>query len=116
MSITYDSPRKHIWTYAGGERESTTDYLDDCPCNSGITNYSPSFVGENYYCESATSYADVLWDGQQCNGLESPCCTTPNMPWFTTTLNDATTSDIEVRACTVHYGVTPFDILELYIK
>ena len=117
VSITYDSPRKHIWTYAGGESESTTDYYDSCPCNSGITNYSPSFVGENYYCESSsTGYDDILWDGQQCNGLESPCCTAPNMPWFNTTLNDATTSDIEVRACSVHGGVAPFDILELYIK
>ena len=118
MSITYDSsPRKHIWTYVGGEREGTTDYYDDCPCNSGITNYSPSFVGENYYCESSsTGYDDILWDGQQCNGNESPCCTAPNMPWFNTTLNDATTSDIEVRASTYHGGVAPFDIVELYIK
>ena len=117
VSITYDSsPRKHIWTYAGGAYESgTNDY--DCPCNTGNLYSPPSFVGDNYYCESSsTGYDDILWDGQQCNGLESPCCTAPNMPWFTTTLNDTTTSDIEVRPCTYHGDVAPFDILELYIK
>ena len=25
---------------------------------------------------------DPLWDGQQCNGNEGPCCTNPKMPWF----------------------------------
>ena len=82
--------------------------------NIGYKN-SPSFVGDNYYCESSsTGYDDILWDGQQCNGLESPCCTAPNMPWFTTTLDDNTTSDIEVRACTWHgYGHTPVDTLQL---
>ena len=115
VSVTYNS--KHIWTYAGDYIESGTDHYS-CPCNTGNPYSSPSFVGDNYYCESSeTGYDDILWDGEQCNGLESPCCTAPNMPWFTTTLNDATTSDIEVRACHYHVnGVTPFDILQLYIK
>ena len=122
VSITYDSnPRKHIWTYAGGFRDYN-DYFYDCPCNSGSMYPSPpSFIGDNYYCESAsifdTDTSDILWDGQQCNGLESPCCTAPNMPWFTTTLDDTTTSDIEVRLCNGGgYGTTPFDIIQLYIK
>ena len=118
VSITYDSsPRKHIWTYAGGESESGTT-IHNCPCNTGNSYSPPSFVGDNYYCESSsTGYDDILWDGAQCNGLESPCCTAPNMPWFTTTLNDATTSDIEVRACSHHTnGQAPFDIMQLYIR
>ena len=124
VSITYDSnPRKHIWTYAGGLREYDNHFFD-CPCNNGST-YSAysflSFIGDNYYCESApifdTDTSDILWDGQQCNGLESLCCTAPNMPWFTTTLNDTTTSDIEVRLCNGYgYGTTPFDIIQLYVK
>ena len=119
VSITYDSnPRKHIWTYAGGYREYGY-YFYDCPCNNGSIYSSPSFVGDNYYCESAPGFidtSDILWDGQQCNGLESPCCTAPNMPWFTTTLNDTTTSDIEVRLCSSDYGATPVDIIQLYVK
>ena len=49
-----------------------------------------TFVGMDYYCESAIPYKftktlysnDSLWDGQQCNGNEGPCCTNPKMPWF----------------------------------
>ena len=117
VSITYDrNPRKHIWTYAGGNREHGY-YGYDCPCNNGSIYSPPSFVSDNYYCESAPRFdtSDILWDGQQCNGDESPCCTAPNMPWFTTTLNDTTTSDIEVRLCS-SYGATPFDIIQLYVK
>ena len=121
VSITYDFPCKHIWTYAGGNSETGTHY-SDCPCNTGNPNSPPSFVGNNYYCESAldsevSDASDPLWDGQQCNTLEPPCCTAPNMPWFTTTLSDTTTSNIEARVCTsAGFGHTPIDIIQLYIK
>ena len=85
VSITYDSnPRQHIWTYAGGLLE-TRLYTFDCPCNNGSFALPPhSFVDNDYYCESGTysspSYNilypdDLLWDGQNCNGPESTCCT-----------------------------------------
>ena len=54
-----------------------------CPCNTECTEtLIPSFVGNDYYCESGTSGGwnlvlypdDLLWDGQQCGGLEGPCC------------------------------------------
>ena len=32
---------------------------------------------------------DILWDGQQCPGVEAPCCTHPNMPWFNKTLSNS---------------------------
>ena len=117
VSITYDSnPRKHIWTYAGGYGENQVVHNWNCPCNSGNPNSPPSYIGDNYYCESSsTGYDDILWDGQQCNGDESSCCTASNMPWFTTTLNDTATSDIEVRVCG-SYGTTPVDIIQLYVK
>ena len=120
VSITYDSnPRKHIWTYAEGHNESDTSYDNaNCPCINGSIASPPSFVGDDYYCESAPGFidtSDILWDGQQCNGDESLCCTAPNMPWFTTTLNDTTTSDIEVRVCNSFYlfGHTQIDIIQL---
>ena len=105
VTITYgNSPRKHIWTYANGA--SLTASL--CPCNTGATNAVPSFVGDDYYCEtgfngnglSFTFFPnDTLWDGQQCVSAEAPCCTHPNMPWFNKTLSETTTEDIEVRVC-----------------
>jgi len=73
VSITHGaSPRKHIWTYAGGLYEYNT-VSTNCRCNDdGIP--PPSFVGSDYYCEAAISaggweppvlYSNVpLWDGQ----------------------------------------------------
>ena len=127
VSITYGaSPRKHIWSYSVGRFESQLS--NGCPCNNGSTGFIPSFVGEDYYCESGNSgnniqhilYAnDPLWDGKNCNGLEGTCCTNPKMPWFYKALNDATSDDLELRVCSdfgLHDEGTPLDIIELYVK
>ena len=139
ISITYGSiPRKHIWTYACGITSDNIPYPGFCcPCNSDNTEapeYKPNFVGDNYYCESgippyvsgnthrwqqALYVNDPLWDGQQCDGNESPCCTNPKMPWFIKTLNETTTEDIELRVCG-NEGYPDedisLDIIELYIQ
>ena len=104
----------------------------NCPCNYGFP--PPSFINNDYYCESGNDHLyyvydnffssnDTLWDGQQCNGTESSCCTTPNMPWFIKTLNETVSDDIQLRVCggdnDVSHGVrfsTPLDLIELYIK
>ena len=130
VSITYSSnPRQHIWTYAAGLTE-TQLISRGCPCNNGnsASPPPPSFVGNDYYCESGLndepwSYFlyvdDPLWDGQNCDGPESTCCTNPNMPWFLKTLNEITTDDIELRVCSSQ-GLpdedTPLDIIEIYVK
>ena len=128
VSITYGSnPRQHIWTYVGGQTEINLD-TTGCPCNSGSSASPPSFVGNDYYCESGLNappwsyilYAhDPLWDGQNCNGPESTCCTDSNMPWFLKTLNETTTDNIELRVCS-DQGLpdegTPLDIIEIYVK
>ena len=135
ISITYgNNPRKHIWTYACGAREKIEISIDaaqyNCPCNINSTGTTvPSFVGSNYYCESALSPGlpylsvlypnDPLWDGQGCEGEEEPCCTNPNMPWFVTTLNETTSEDIELRMCgSEHSGDedTPIEVIDLYIR
>jgi hypothetical protein len=74
VSITHGrSPRQHIWSYAAGsseQRNSQGCSDSKCPCNGGYE--PPSYVGNNYYCESAYEgicYAiiffpdDPLWDG-----------------------------------------------------
>ena len=71
VSITYGSnPRQHIWTYVGGWAETRLDSIG-CPCNNGSSVPPPSFVGNDYYCESALNAApwsyilyadDPLWD------------------------------------------------------
>ena len=55
VSITYGmSPRKHIWSYSVGTYENRSSYIC-CPCNNGSTGFIPSFVGDDYYCESGVS-------------------------------------------------------------
>ena len=109
VSITYDSTlRQHIWTYVGGWVETLLDSFN-CPCNNGSSaSPPPSFVGNDYHCESGLNAApcseilypnDPLWEGQNCNGPESTCCTNPNMPWFLKTLNESITDNIELRVC-----------------
>ena len=125
LSITYSSnPRQHIWTFASGRGERNSDQWN-CPCsvNGG---YSPSsFVGNNYYCESASWYYpntntyyfnDTLWDGAGC--IDN-CCDDTTQPWFYHQLNQTTQDDIEARIC-AHGGFsgrsTLIDQLELYIQ
>ena len=124
----YGTPRQHIWTYTAGFNENAVRGYD-CPCNKGSEAELPPYVGSDYYCESGYSAigvnctifhdSDPLWDGQQGDGLEAPCCTHPNMPWFIKTLSETTTEDIELRACTTNFGcpgTVPIFLIELYIR
>ena len=55
LSITYSSnPCQHIWTFASGRGEANYR-TQSCPCTNTAA-YSPSFVGNIYYCESASWY------------------------------------------------------------
>ena len=108
VTVTYGLPgyRHHVYTYAAGAFETTIGAT--CPCTGGSTQ--PQFVSSDYYCESGNSgttfegrqvySSDVLWDGQQCGGYESPCCTSPNLPWFCKTFPAPISEDLEVRICT----------------
>ena len=66
VSVTYGSPRQHIWSFSGGLDEVIS--VNACPCVAGCTagNRIPSFVCQNYFCEagiSRFSCGDPLWDG-----------------------------------------------------
>ena len=132
VSLTYGSPRQHIWTFAGGLDEQNANSLPNerCPCVIGSTNRPliPSFVGQSYFCETGiiSGYrngyfypnSDPLWDGQGC-GVRSSCCTFNSPPWFNVQLSFPTTNDIEVRICG-NQGTgnedTPIQLIELYVK
>ena len=129
VSITYGNPRKHIWTYAAGVTEGR--YVGgagpDCPCARSGATTAPSYVGDNYYCESGNSAssgilshlysADPLWDGQQCEGQ---CCSGgKSPPWFKVDLTSPTSDDIEVRICgdeSTSNEDTPIKLLEIYVS
>ena len=54
LSITYISnPHQHISTFASGRGERYNSPLN-CPCTVSNAYPSPSFVGNNYYCESGS--------------------------------------------------------------
>ena len=129
-SVTHGAPRNHIRTLAAGlsEGESGPQSVN-CPCsNPGHPDnaYPPSFVGNNYYCESGNPtntfinyhlYSnDSLWDGKQ---HEGECCSNgKSPPWFSVELSNQTTDDIEVRICMGQPSYDDFTIqlLELYIQ
>ena len=130
VSVTRGSPRQHIWTFAAGVDEQTQyGSCCTCPCVAGSTAGSniPSFVGQNYFCETGLTQwnggsllwpnGDPLWDGQGC-GPTSSCCSFNSPPWFNVTLPSSTTDDIEVRICDSNGNTedSPIQLVELYVK
>ena len=90
VSITHgQSPRQHIWTFAGALNELANEISFKCPCITSTYSYMlPPFVGEDYFCDTAAESSgrnvfpdDPLWDGQGC-GDTSTCCEFNNPPWF----------------------------------
>ena len=111
VSLTHGNPKQHIWTFAAAlSRQVSTSGPHYCPCiNNGMENQPPSFVGEDYFCDSGQQRhvsmsspqfysADPLWDGAGC-GSENTCCTFNTPPWFYKQLPHPTTDDIEMRVC-----------------
>ena len=131
VSVTHGFPRQHIWTFAAGLDEGTVHPLSTCPCVTGSIagSHIPSYVDQNYFCETGVLYwggilgvfypdGDPLWDGQGC-GPTSSCCTFNSPPWFNVVLPSLTTDDIEVRICNradARCEDSPIQLIELYVK
>ena len=130
LSLTHGAPgsRQHIWTFVSGlftGNRNSSHPRYRCPCDNGNSYPSPPFVGNDYFCESATqsSYRRIfypnaqLWDGQVCEG-GGTCCKFNNPPWFTKNLANPTTEDIELRLCFISnsfWGDIALEQLELYV-
>ena len=137
MSITHGLPgsREHIWTFAAALGDNCTDNIHVlCPCsNVNLTwRYQvPSFIGNDYFCESGHHSAngfcfggytiyysdDPLWDGQNC-APSSTCCELNNPPWFCKTLPQPTSDDLEIRQCHWNGGDedTLISLIDIYMK
>ena len=128
VSITRGSPRQHVWTLMAGFSDSRSSSVE-CPCNNGSTVSVPSFIGNNYFCESGNTgfvgyrnlyTSDPLWDGQGCVSVASPCCNVPGIPWFHRDYGSTTTTDyIELRVCGDErndYEDAPVSYYEIYVK
>ena len=127
VSLTYGTPRKHLFTYACGQRSDGPVSNSNCPCARGPGINPPNFVKDNNYCESgSTNYpiyntvyaADLLWDGKGCNAGNS-CCSQAGMPWFYRDVLGKINEPIEARICRdqayIDEGILIKD-LELYIQ
>ena len=113
VSLTHGhAPREHIWTFAAALDEFGDDDDAICQCShsSRSGNSSPSFVGQDYFCDSGVQgqfninfddhlqTGNPLWDGSGC-GSDSTCCSFNNPPWFHKELTPSTNDDIEMRVC-----------------
>ena len=126
VSLTHGSPRKHIWTFVAGVLENYVS-SSNCPCSQGSNQVSPSFVGNDYFCESGCPdrhvqqklYSDPLWDGEGCGFHETICCQAAGLPWFHKRLSAPTNDNIEMRICS-NEGTNNEDIpvgyYDIYVK
>ena len=130
ISLTYGSPRIHIWTFAAAPDELSTTAPYSCPCINNITNNSaarpPSFVGNDYFCDTAPAEEwqprlytdDPLWDGAGCEPANT-CCSLNNPPWFLKQLPSTTTENIEMRICRDEMSTNEdvlIETIELFIQ
>ena len=134
VTISYGTPRNHVWTFACTRAETTTAFKQTCSCSNIFVDPGieiPPWVGQDYFCETgivhsvqeATFYSDdPLWDGRGC-GDTSECCSFNNPPWFCKRLPQTTNADIEVRLMGEASSVsflenedTPVELIELYIQ
>ena len=131
LSITYGSPRKHLWTFAAAVREGDSmpiySTIFHCPCSVRPGAPPPPFVGNNWYCESGNPNPgsgrgsllpdDPLWDGVNCEGT---CCSDgKSPPWFSVELPAPTSDYIEARLCGNEQSGEEdvfIDIFEIYIQ
>ena len=132
VTLLHSSPRQHIWTFVGGLFENYPSFVSNCPCDNAGDISIPPFVGEDYFCDSGYVYPgyrnysaeytlhanDTLWDGRVCHSI-STCCSLHNPPYFTKTLSQTTTDDLELRMCFTspvssrNIGV---ELVELFVK
>ena len=119
VSLTYGSPRKHIWSFGAASYESSTS----CPCSHG--SQSNLFIGNDCFCESGNSglsvqqrlYPEPLWDGQGCRSRETPCCNATGIPWFHKRFSAATTDFIELSLCSIYRDEdTPVGYYDIFVK
>ena len=121
ISLTYGSPRQHIWSFAAANNIAGSS--SSCPCAGGRS--PPGYVGSDYFCESGSNgetvsqtlyTSDPLWDGQGCVGGEAACCQATGIPWFHKILSASTTDFIELRICNAGDEDTPLSLYEIYVK
>ena len=129
ISLTYGSPRKHIWTFAAGATDSDITANWICPCDATVNIRIPPFINQDYFCETAIRKPwnssvhnhklfpdDPLWDGKGCSS-NSTCCEFNSPPYFTKQLSSPTSDSIEARICIPQPADNvAVELLELFVQ
>ena len=128
VSITVDSPRKHVWSYAAGRSQLyDTTFQTNCPCAKYPGSNPPVYVGDHYHCESGSKIrsrsskfheSDPLWDGSGCRAGDD-CCSTLGAPWFYRHFTEPEGGAVEVRICrdeAYSNEATLLEQVQLYIQ
>ena len=129
--ISHGAQQDHIWSFAAGVTEGSSDHIQsNCPCSPEAGTQPPTHIGKNYYCESGNPTDDFdisgrlysddpLWDGQDCNSEGRCCGGTQSPPWFSVQLPAPTTDMIEVSICCDQGTMdedTPVELIEIYVQ
>ena len=124
VAVLHGSPQQHIWSFIAGavENDTSSHVKDLCPCDTSYDIPIPSYVGDDYFCETYNIFSfhseDPLWDGDGCHS-SSTCCTFNNPPYFTKYLDNPTTDDIEFRLCCHQpsfWENIVVELVEIYVK
>ena len=102
ISITYGSPRQHLFTYAAAYE------FEKCPCKGGPTE--PAFVNNNAYCgdkvlapgeqwERKWYPNTVLWHAASDCSDDDITCRDDYRPWFSVETASSTSDAVEIRSC-----------------
>ena len=117
---------EHIWSFIVGTPSLNNISIEGCPCDTGENDFFdtfgdlPSFIGTDYFCETATSDKAVdtpVWDGLNCiDGSE--CCDYGTPPYFQRVLSPS--YDNIVAKLSVETSVSEAEIaiyfMEIYVR
>jgi len=79
VSVTHGQPRQHIWSFVAGlDEDNAAQPNENCPCDNPDNEQNvPSFVGNNYFCETGNP---GVWSGRDGNKILLDKCNISELP------------------------------------
>ena len=131
LTLYRETDDEHIWSFIAATPctpppTPPTISNEGCPCDTGENDFFdtfgdlPSFIGTDYFCETATSDKEVdtpVWDGLNCiDGSE--CCDYGTPPYFQRVLSpsyDNIVAKLSVET-SVFEGEIGIYFMEIYVR
>ena len=126
LTLYREMDDEHIWSFIAGTPSLNSISIEGCPCDTGENDFFdtfgdlPSFIGTDYFCETATSDKEVdtpVWDGLNCiDGSE--CCDYGTPPYFQRVLspsydNIVAKLSVETSVFEAHIGIY---FMEIFVR